>query len=571
MHFMGLPLTLAEDILELVALSDEIPNVLHLRHVNRKKSTVLLEKSIELTIVGFFNEKLMKTLARKRIYELDQYFNLLNFKTVHLDTVLLLKGTGRDHDIHLLRSFQLQLLLQNVGIEHAYQGSNGFKSTLRNVTDEIVRSLASPDATINRSDILRSVCNVLLDILDFSIIVWHLFESHTSCAELPSELSNDESPSELSDDESPSELSDDEDFHIEGPFQDVDHTSRCVFAIAVAAPYPQIYEAMLCSDVKTLFDSRYEASPLTDALYRRRGKGALVKSVLRDGVGPLFSTRYFGTPLTNAVLCGRKEAVEQILNHDVVHAGTTWPLLIKAFKMAASKGKIEILRLLLQPKYGLAMRLTPCAQAAMTAMEFGQAEAAELVLEQHLELPERQLQTRQTLCFVAAMNNMHNILVRYISNDIDRNSLLFESIWRGQCSITTARILLDHGAQIRSRINPHRDCFLQALRQNRLDLAEFFLSIIDLNKKYKDGDIFYQSRGGSVFDSNVSTLQWLWDQGYDFESNQARKHIQRLLDSLYAWRYNEDVLEWFQKTFGRKSGSCEFEYQPMIGPAGAVT
>jgi hypothetical protein len=287
----------------------------------------------------------------------------------------------------------------------------------------------------------------------------------------------------------------------------LDELDRNLFTIAVAVPYVRIYNALL-----------------------------------EEGFMPAYKTEFLPSPLEMALRTNNKEAMQTLLQNQLVTSEVPPQLYEATLNAAAREGDVEAVRLFLRkPHNNISVRHHSTMKAGIIAMCFGHIELAKLLLRRYGRRPS----SRREICLAAARDGLDDILEEFLDDRVDASYVLRTCVREEGCvdmHLRTAQLLVQHGAQPYERHwGSYNDCFKKAAATGRVDLMEVFFSAgYRYSPSRSDGHM------GIYPYHDTAVLQFLYDHGFDFQSPKAMERVKWCKQAALT-QGMEDQVGWFNK------------------------
>ena len=337
-----------------------------------------------------------------------------------------------------------------------YHGQIAIKVAVHAVADELVSCMIECEHTLDRLDVLQSICKTALACRGYWKLFYDLEDADEGSIQTPEESRS----------------------------QDIQASS---FIVALASRYTEV-----------------------QAEYLRRGFDSNVQ------------TRYFGSPLQIASQYGYCDTVETLLDSGADINQLAYSTRWTALETAAWHGHIDVVRLLLHPKYNLRTSTPNFGEAACKAVKRRHPEIASIILNRNAKIP---LYSQKGLCWLAAKHGYDEIVTKMLDAGLDQNTInngegtaLSGAAENGHCS--TVALLLDRGANVRQFSH---DAFICAAEGGQLEVLDMMLKRgIDMEVRNR----MFQAFVAASIAGQIQAADFLINHGLHIKSPESK-----------GWRY----------------------------------
>ncbi len=305
---------------------------------------------------------------------------------------------------------------------------------------------------------------------------------------------------------------------------------EALLAAAVFHQGPLNAVKMIISDSRTCERSEDVSTHILAAV-AFLGKLDIVASLLREGVDVNTNSEYFGSPLRAAAGRGHAQVVWLLLEHGASASNVGGRAAYchgedTALQAASRRGDEAIVRLLLEPNYGLQTAGVAYDNAIMEAVRLGHANVVTCLLDKHNSANLGRLQSEMLL--VASRYGHIRLVQTILDNGINVN-------FRGNCdehALTEAAggghalvvsLLLERGTLFNDDEYGNKGALNLAARCGHEDVVRVLLDNgADVNAESGSG--FLNPLIEAVRSQNVGTMRLLLDRGADINASECGEY-----------------------------------------------
>lgn len=298
-------------------------------------------------------------------------------------------------------------------------------------------------------------------------------------------------------------------------------------------------------------DTDIERSTLVVAL--SAGYCELEKQMLESGIGLNFKPRYFETPFQVAIRLDRSSLVRQLL--DTGLEARKQPNLHMVLQHAARYGRLDVVNMLMEPKYLMRLYGGDYRKALELALEMDQLEIANIIFKSHAQIQHHRMLQKRDLFWWACRRGWDELVVEMLYAGIDPNNIRFDSdgtsmsaaVVGGHCS--TIAILLERGCLVRKFA---KDAFSYAAKVGKIEVLEMMLGK-DLGlfepPSRSDTPSVHLAFFAAAEAGRIEVTEFLLHRGFDIDSFQGPVSRSRLLRAVIRAKQLE-MLQWLVSRLG---------------------